>query len=274
MFKTRLISGIILVALAILFIWLGGPVLLIVLGALSLIGEMELLRIRKIHKTRLAGIVYGMTAALYTGLYFLPLARDFFLIVMITAAFLLLASVFVFSWDKFSAQDLMIAFLAFFYVAVLFSFMYRTRDGLKGELLVWLIFLTSWGADTTAYCAGKLFGKHKMAPVLSPKKTWEGAIGGIVGAAALTAIFCAVFRERLGLMPLDILFYAGFGALASIVSIVGDLFASAIKRSYEVKDYGKLIPGHGGVLDRFDSVLFTAPVIYYATVVLGMLGRV
>lgn len=274
MFRTRLISGIILVALAVLFIWFGGPVLLIVLCALSLIGEMELLRIRSLHKSRLAAIVYVMTAALYTGLFFLPAARDFFLVGMLGAAFLLLAAVFVFSWNRFTAHDFCIAFLAFFYLAVLFSFLYRVRDGLKGELLVWLIFLTSWGADTTAYCAGKLFGKHKMAPVLSPKKTWEGAVGGIIGAAALTALFCFVFRERLSLQPLDIALYAGFGALASIVSIVGDLFASAIKRSFEIKDYGKLIPGHGGVLDRFDSVLFTAPVIYYAYVVLSMLGRI
>ena len=270
MFRTRLISGIVLVALAILFIWLGGPVLLAVLCALSLIGEMELLRIRKLNKSRLAVVVYLMTVLFYTGFYFLPAARDFFVVVMLSAAFLILAAVFVFSWNRYSAQDLMIAVIAFFYVAVLFSFLYRVRDLFRGELLVWLIFLTSWGADTTAYCAGKLFGKHKMAPVLSPKKTWEGAVGGVVGAAALTALFCFIFRSQLSLGPVDIVLFAVFGAVASLVSIVGDLFASALKRSYEIKDYGKLIPGHGGVLDRFDSVLFTAPVIYYAYIVLEL----
>ena len=126
---------------------------------------------------------------------------------------------------------------------------------------MWLIFLCSWGCDTCAYCAGMLFGKHKMAPVLSPKKSVEGAVGGVAGAVLLGVIFAAVTKGPAAE-------YAAICGAGALISMVGDLAASAVKRNMEIKDYGKLIPGHGGILDRFDSVIFTAPVIYYLALVL------
>ena len=132
-----------------------------------------------------------------------------------------------------------------------------------GGVVVWLIFLSSWGCDTCAYCVGVLIGKHKMAPKLSPKKSVEGGIGGIVGAALLGALFALAVNRFGG---------AFVSPVGGAISQVGDLAASAIKRNHEIKDYGKLIPGHGGILDRFDSVIFTAPVIYYlATLLAGNL---
>ena len=134
------------------------------------------------------------------------------------------------------------------------SCIYETRSLEGGKYLVWLIFLCSWGCDTCAYCVGMLFGKHKMAPVLSPKKSIEGAVGGVLGAALLGAIYAAATGA-----------YNPNPAHTPLISMVGDLAASAIKRNFEIKDYGKLIPGHGGILDRFDSVIFTAPIIFYLT---------
>ena len=131
--------------------------------------------------------------------------------------------------------------------------------------MVWLIFLSSWGCDTCAYCVGVLFGKHKMAPVLSPKKSVEGGIGGIIGAALLGAVFAAAMSRFAGVSVSPWLCAAICG-VGGAISQIGDLCASAIKRNHEIKDYGKLIPGHGGILDRFDSVIFTAPIIYYLTV--------
>ena len=133
----------------------------------------------------------------------------------------------------------------------------------NGAYLVWLIFLCSWGCDTCAYCVGKLIGKHKMSPKLSPHKSVEGAIGGVVGAALLTALYSFIFKDAMGLTGNEIWLLAGISAIGALISMVGDLTASAIKRNYDIKDYGKLIPGHGGILDRFDSVIFTAPIIYY-----------
>ena len=133
-----------------------------------------------------------------------------------------------------------------------------------GKYLVWLIFLSSWGCDTCAYCVGMLLGKHKLAPVLSPKKSIEGAVGGVVGAALLGLLYASLFGHEMTDVANPHLACAAACGIAAVISQIGDLAASAIKRNHEVKDYGHLIPGHGGVLDRFDSMLFTAPAIYFA----------
>ncbi len=260
MFKTRLISGIVLVAIALLVIITGGYVLLGTMMAVSLIGMFELYRVFDIQKS-LAGFIGYIAALLYyvnLNLHFIE--NDMILILLFL---IVLLAVYVFSYPKYKADQIMAAFFAFFYVAIMLSFIYQTRMLSHGEYLVWLIFLCSWGSDTCAYCAGMLFGKHKMSPILSPKKSVEGAVGGVVGAALLTALYVFIFKGSLGVTTTEIWLLAGVSAVGALISMVGDLAASAIKRNYEIKDYGKLIPGHGGILDRFDSVIITAPIIYF-----------
>ena len=143
------------------------------------------------------------------------------------------------------------------------SCIYLTRQQPMGIYYIWLIFLCSWGCDTCAYCVGVLIGKHKMAPVLSPKKSVEGAIGGILGAMLLTVIYGLIFQNSMGISMKNIFILVLICGIGAGISMIGDLAASAIKRNYNCKDYGKLIPGHGGILDRFDSVIFTAPAIYF-----------
>ena len=128
---------------------------------------------------------------------------------------------------------------------------------------VWVIFISSWISDTCAYCVGMLFGKHKLAPILSPKKSIEGSLGGIIGSAIVGALFGYFIVEQVITEQQVTWVFALIGGIGSIVSQIGDLAASAIKRNYDIKDYGKLIPGHGGIMDRFDSVLVTAPMIYF-----------
>lgn len=260
MFITRLISGIILVALALLFICTGGNVLLGVMLVLSLIGMFELYRIFKVEKTVLGALGYLACIAYYLDLKF-KFCQDNMVIFLFFL--ILVLAVFVFGYPKYHSHQIMATFFGLFYVGVMLSFLYQTRMLPQGQFIVWLIFLCSWGCDTSAYCVGVLFGKHKMSPLLSPKKSVEGAIGGVVGAMLFTAIYCyvisAVFHiDNFEILPLVII--SGVGAL---ISMVGDLAASAIKRNFEIKDYGKLIPGHGGVLDRFDSVIITAPIIFF-----------
>jgi phosphatidate cytidylyltransferase len=113
-----------------------------------------------------------------------------------------------------------------------------------------------------------LFGKHKIAPKLSPKKSLEGCIGGVVGAALLGVIYAAITKNRMIGIDNPYILFATIGAASSVISQIGDLAASAIKRNHEIKDYGTLIPGHGGILDRFDSIIFTAPIVYYLAVFL------
>ena len=147
------------------------------------------------------------------------------------------------------------------------SYIYQARLLEGGVFTVWLVFICAWGCDTCAYCVGKLIGKHKMAPVLSPKKSVEGGIGGIAGAALIGVLY-ALAINHWGGAGADIVQYAVIGGAGGAISQIGDLAASAIKRYHNIKDYGKLIPGHGGILDRFDSVIFTAPIIYYLAVLL------
>lgn len=260
MFKTRLISGIMLVVIALVVIITGGNVLLGVMGAVSLIGMFELYRVFQIEKS-LAGMVGYVAAILYylnLPLHFLPDRMMLALLFLIV-----LLAVYVFSYPKYKADQIMACFFALFYVAMMLSFIYQTRMLPMGQYLVWLIFLCSWGSDTCAYCVGMLIGKHKMSPVLSPKKSVEGAVGGVVGSALLTALYAYLCRGAMGITVTEVWMLAGISAIGALISMVGDLAASAIKRNYDIKDYGTLIPGHGGILDRFDSVIITAPIIYF-----------
>lgn len=256
MFKTRLLSGILLVAAALLTIISGGVILHTVLLCISVIGAGELYRAMGVHKDG-----YGLLeVAGYLGilLYYGALALDFerYGMMAVVVTLVLLMFVYVFSYPKYEANQVMAAAFGVLYVAVMLSFILLTRNLPDGKYIVWLIFICSWGCDTCAYCVGMLIGRHKMAPVLSPKKSVEGAVGGVLGASLLGAVYAAVLH-----MPT--VEYALICAVGALISMVGDLAASAIKRNQGIKDYGKLIPGHGGILDRFDSVIFTAPIIYY-----------
>jgi phosphatidate cytidylyltransferase len=154
-------------------------------------------------------------------------------------------------------------FFGFFYVAVTLSYIFKVRNMECGAYSVWLIFIGSWGSDTMAYVVGRKLGKHKIAPKLSPKKSLEGLIGGIVGAALIGVIFALIFKSKLEpTFSNPILIFALTGAIGSVVSQIGDMAASAIKRNKGIKDYGTLIPGHGGILDRFDSITAVSVVIF------------
>lgn len=260
MFRTRLLSGIVLVAIALVLIGIGGDLLLAGLFAVSIIGMFELYRVFHIEKSLLGVIGYLAATVYYINLRvsFLPEMELFALGFLI-----LLMAVYVLKFPKYKAEQIFAGFTGVFYVAFMLSCIYRTRRMETGAYIVWLIFLCSWGSDTCAYCVGVLFGKHKMAPKLSPKKSVEGAVGGVLGAVLLTILYGWIFRGPMALTMGDIWMLAGISGAGALISMVGDLAASAVKRNYDIKDYGTLIPGHGGILDRFDSVIFTAPIIYY-----------
>ena len=254
MFKTRLISGIILVIVLIATVGTGGNVLFGLLAVVSLIGLTELYKVIEVQNKLLGFAGYLATVAYYVLLY----TGNLQYMTLFTIVFLVLVmAVYVFTFPNYRSEQVMTVFFGVFYVAVMLSYIYQTRMLEDGGIVVWLIFLSSWGCDTCAYCAGMLLGKHKMAPKLSPKKSVEGGIGGVLGAALLGVLFALVLE------------YAIICGVGGMISQVGDLAASAIKRNHEIKDYGKLIPGHGGILDRFDSVIFTAPIIYYLTMALA-----
>lgn len=154
-------------------------------------------------------------------------------------------------------EDAMATITGIFYI-VYFSFHVVLVDNTgDASILVWLIVLSAFGSDVCAYFTGMAIGRHKLCPKISPKKTIEGAIGGVVGSILVCGIFGFYFANQYFIHCLAI------GAIGAVISQCGDLTASIFKRKMGIKDYGNLIPGHGGILDRFDSVLFTAPTIYY-----------
>ena len=265
MFVKRFISAVILLAFAAIALVTGGDFLLAASAVVAIGGTYEILKVDSLHKTPLGAVSYIAAAGYYVMLY---LEKQQYFTLWIVFMLILLLTSYVFSYPKYKTEQMLAVFFGVFYVAVMLSYVYQTRMLTAGAYIVWLIFLCSWGCDTCAYCVGMLIGKHKMSPKLSPKKSVEGAIGGVVGAALLTVIYGMIFKNAMGVTTQHVWIMAAISAVGALISMVGDLTASAIKRNYEIKDYGKLIPGHGGILDRFDSVIFTAPIIYFLSVLL------
>lgn len=259
MFKTRLLSGIVLIALLLFFLLTGGTVLWGAVFFLSAMAMMELLRMVNMQKSSFAVVGYAAVAILYSLLLTGNYDKLMLLIVLYV---IVLMTTYVITFPKYKTEQVLYPLLGFFYAGVLISYIYQVRELAGGEFAVWLIFIAAWGSDTCAYCAGMLFGKHKAFPVLSPKKSWEGCIGGVIGAALLAVLYCLAMNHWFN-QNFSMLQYALVCGCGAVISQIGDLAASAMKRNHDIKDYGKLIPGHGGVLDRFDSVIFVAPIVFY-----------
>lgn len=257
MFKTRLISGIGLVLVLLALMYLGGDVLLVALGMIALVGLFEFYRVFSLEKSILGYIGYIMSILYFVNLkfhFFADIQAIFILTIM------LMLAVMVFTYPKHHVNEIFEVFFGLIYVSVMIATVYLTREMHHGFYLVWLIFIASWGSDTCAYCVGMLVGKHKLAPVLSPKKSIEGAIGGVIGAVLIALVYSVLIPASFHDIGMPYMIIAAIGA---VISQIGDLSASGIKRMFKVKDYGHLIPGHGGILDRFDSVIFTAPFVFY-----------
>ena len=215
--------------------------------------------IRDRNKKGLGYAAYGATVFYYALLYF---DLHQFILPLIAVYMLVILAIYVLTYPNYKDKEIMAAFFAFVYVGVMLSYVYLIRDMKHGLILVLLIFVSSWGNDTCAYLVGRAIGKHKMSPILSPKKSIEGLIGGIVGAGILGVVFGLIYNHFMQVAH-SVWIFALIGAVCALPAVIGDLAASAIKRNNDIKDYGKLIPGHGGILDRFDSIIFTAPIMYY-----------
>ena len=273
-FMIRLRSSIILMAVAIAAMVFGGYVLFSILVLITMIGLMELFRVVGVNKSGLGAVGY-----IFAGLYYLYLLltellkykeawlkaiKPVFFPLFVAILLVIILAVYVLTFPKYNSEQVTMVFFGFFYVAVCLSYILKVREMDCGAYSVWLIFIGSWGSDTMAYVVGRKLGKTKIAPKLSPKKSLEGLIGGIVGAALIGVIYAIIFKSQLETaFSNPILVFALVGAIGSVVSQIGDMAASAIKRNKKIKDYGTLIPGHGGILDRFDSVIFIAPIVYY-----------
>ena len=253
---TRIIAALALLPLFI-FILIGGLPLYIaeiVILAIALREFYKAFNAKDIHPIQNIGYIFVAYLALKN---ILNLGIEYTYIVIFA---LFIYSITYILRCKNNIVDIAITFFSIFYVAISIDFIVLTINSFeKGTIYVWTIFIVTFLTDTFAYFTGYLFGKHKLIPKVSPKKTIEGSIGGVVGST----IGCIVFGY---LFNLDMTAMIIIGSIGSVIAQFGDLFASSIKRYVGIKDYGKLIPGHGGVLDRFDSVILVAPFVYYAII--------
>lgn len=290
MFFTRLISGISLVIIALVTILAGNGVLAATLCLISMVAYKELTRACDIHTENKACNAPEIIGMIMTVVYYVLLAVTLgqgsedgsrlgkvypVIMIAIVITLILYLFIYVFTFPTYKAPQIMAAMFSWLYAPVMLSFIYLIREGIAyGNYLVWLVFLCSWGSDTCAYAVGVLFGKHKMTPKLSPKKSVEGAIGGVAGVALLFVLYTHFAVNQYTDATIPLVLAAVLGAVGALVSMVGDLAASAIKRDYDIKDYGKLIPGHGGIMDRFDSVIIAAPLIFIGLIVITSMGKV
>lgn len=256
--------GALVMAPFIIFLFLGGIYLKILMLILALSGVYELYKVVKekdIHAFSILGYVSIVG-------YFL-LDNDVNKLVYILIPLTFISLIMPVINLKYTFIDSAITILGFIYVGVFFSFIPRVNSMEHGEYLIWLIFIASWLCDTVAYYTGRAFGKTKLCPKVSPKKTVEGSIGGLLGGAIGCGVYGFVIAEYGVNIPLY--HYIIIGAVCGVFSQFGDLVASSIKRYVGVKDYSNLIPGHGGILDRFDSILFSSVVVFfYLSLVLNL----
>ena len=265
MFWTRLASGIVLMLVALTTMSLGGWPLALISWAISLIAFKELTNALKCG-SGLEILGYAGITGYYLLLYFS--GSHTWLFMCIVGVFLAFLFAYVITFPKYHANQVLVALFAFIYGPVLLSFVYQTRMSAQGIYMVWMILISSWGCDTCAYVVGKLIGKKRIFPVLSPKKSLEGCIGGVLGTALIGWLYGFFFVEKaLGNKKIAWVI-AVICSVGAVMSMVGDLAASGIKRNVDIKDYGKLIPGHGGIMDRFDSMIVTAPMTYFLTIML------
>lgn len=184
-----------------------------------------------------------------------------------TVTLLYLFGVQIFSQGRYQPSEIGMAYMGMLYIFIGFGGIVYIHDfaaGNEGRYVYLLIFIGAWVTDTFAYFSGMLFGrggKHKLAPHVSPKKTVEGSIGGIVFCVIAMVVYGIIIKHIQSDMRVDIWFLAISGIAVSVVAQIGDLSLSVIKRHYGIKDYGFIFPGHGGILDRFDSVIAVSAVL-------------
>lgn len=257
MFK-RVLTAVLGIPLLIIIVSMGRLPLLISVMFLSAIGIFELYKIFG-SKDRMIFLLFEIILSIF--LLIIMYRFEFFIVPYIVFLFIFNMALQIFTPNH-SFIDGMLGFFRLIYVSLLLGHLLLFDNIENGSQLIWLVFITAWATDTFAYFAGVSMGKNKLCPKISPKKTIEGAIGGIIGSIIISSIY-GLYLNNYGNISINLIHFVFLGIITSFISQLGDLTASMIKRNYNVKDFGNVFPGHGGVLDRFDSILFTVPIVYY-----------
>jgi phosphatidate cytidylyltransferase len=261
MLKHRVITAIVGVPLVILAIWFGDPWFTLLIAAAALAGTYEFYKMTNFNRREpllYLGLLWSLALVLsphYWALGVLP--------IVITAAMLIsLICLLLRPLREKAFRDWAWTIVGALYVGWMLSYWLNLRGLVDGQNWVYLAMLTTFANDTGAYFIGRARGKHKLASAISPSKTWEGAIGGLI-CAILAAIVIAMVLNLISPFTFKYWQIILLGFLVSLFAQLGDLVESLLKRSTGVKESGNLLPGHGGILDRFDSLIFVGAVVYY-----------
>ena len=255
--KTRIISGaVFVVVVAIVFFLTPAIVTTIVVALMSALASYELLYTTGLVKNLRLNVYSAVMAVLVTMVSQYAAYSIFFCVILLY--WMLLFSEVLLSSGKIPVAEIGYCLMSGLIIPLLLSALVRIRGGQNSNAVMFIPFIMAFFSDTGAYFIGVFFGKHKMCPNISPKKSWEGFVGGITVAMLGMVVYCLIVDNLFG-YRVNYVLAVIYGLVGSIGSVVGDLTMSVIKRQTGIKDYGKLIPGHGGILDRFDSVIITAP---------------
>lgn len=267
--KTRIISAAVMVPVLVVFlVWLPKVCTAILFGLICAIGAYELLKGTGLVK-RVRLVAYSALLAFGVSMWsFCGMSYPWFVGGLLAFMALLFGELLL-SKARLPVRALAMCAMAGFVVPYFLCAVVRIFALEIGRYLIYAPFIAAFMSDTSAYFAGRYFGKHKLAPVISPKKTVEGLLGGFAGAILSMIIYCLILQFACGLR-VNYFYALVYGLLGSAAGVFGDLCFSAIKRQVGIKDYGNLIPGHGGILDRFDSVIMVAPLFELLFILIPM----
>ena len=278
--KQRIITGAVGVAVLVIVLLLRNTLFFpILVGLLSLIAVNEVMNVIGI-KSKFVLCLSLLYAAVIPYVGSVGNGSNFKLLTIAYACILMIALVV--DTNRVTFKDIASSFVATLFVSYAFSSLVFLRDIYKeapeaynehyGFFFILLVLVAAWGSDTGAYFTGVFFGKHKLCPNISPKKTVEGLLGGLAMCAILTTVMIAIFNACVDDLHIDYLTYITVSLMLSIFGVFGDLCASVIKRNHNVKDFGHILPGHGSIMDRFDSVAMIAPVMYEMALLMAKLS--
>lgn len=274
--KTRIITALVLIPiLVVLLVFANSAVIAAAIAIVSVMGLAEFYKAVGVNKSKLLcglGCVAGAATPLVPMLFryfFAPETVKDVTGLIICLFLLAMFAVMLVCHKKISVADVGLVIFSLVYIPYFLTNILYIHEMEQGKFLIWLVFIGAFLTDSCAYFVGIFLGKNKLCPEISPKKTIEGAVGGVLG--------CMIFYVLYGLLmkhafEVDVNFFrlGILGLIAAVISEMGDLVASIIKRHYGIKDYGTLFPGHGGILDRCDSVILVSPVIYIYLSIVGI----
>lgn len=263
--KTAAVILLITITLLIFSEYIVYPIALALLSAVSIYEIFNVIGVKKNYFLVIPAYLFSLTFPIVAFFVKSGDTRDFLALIaaLLFAYMIYLMAVAVFSKGNLSFAKMAESYTAVTYVSVSYTSLSLIRY-LKADVGVYylmLVFIVAWMCDACAYLIGSLFGKHKLIPEISPKKTVEGAIGGVVFGAISFIVYGFILDSFIPNMVVNYPFLALFGTVLALVSQIGDLVASLLKREYGAKDYGNILPGHGGIVDRFDSILAISTVL-------------